>query len=331
MKRVVLNLAVALPLMAAGCGWEMKPKGFGATGEKQLDVLAEPDLGLAVVNNISPAQQPRFDAIQRPWEKVVLEAAKLTDAQKKSLGAIKDQWAKVPFGDVVKGDRYFYRAIIKTSVGSLDILFFESALPDQSRNFMARAKAGAFKGQVVTPTDGLLLFGAPTGKEAYTMKNRPMVQSPPEFTLVQMPAEDDVRLSGERFGICMQRQNRLTGKALMIGRISNVKPYLELEKMVTAHQSKPGSVVIEDVIVDPPTRNGLYLAGGEVQLPELDENGEPTDSTIAMFLGARGAPKGGASDGGKGGAVGKAPVGPKAPDAPKSAPNSGKPAEPPKK
>jgi hypothetical protein len=294
--RAVRTSPLVVLALATGCGWEMKPKGFGASGEKKLDVLADADLGLAVVNNIDAKQQTRFDALHRPWEKVTIEASKLDEAQKKTVVAVKDQWAKVPFGDVVRGDRYFYRAVIKTNVDTIDLLFFETGLPDHARNFMARAKAGAFKGQVVTPVDGILLFGPPTGKEAYTMKNRVMPVPLPEFTLLQMPADDGVRVSGERFGLNMVRQPRLSGKAMMVARISNVKPYLVLEKLANAHNEKPGSVIIQDVVVDPPVRNGLYLNDGGVQLPELDANGDPIDSSIAMFLGARGAMQGGSPD-----------------------------------
>jgi hypothetical protein len=277
-----IGLAASL-LLASGCmSHDEKPRGAGASG-RPLAVLSTPLTGVERFYKFTPEQTRAMELLQQPFDAVMRPGSAANDPlEKATTDKVKAEWNDIRFAIPEHGRYQKYRVVLSTTVGDLVVDTFEPLAPDVVRNFVARAKAGAFNNRPLIVEGDALALGSATDHQAYTLPAVRLKAPLPQGSFFAYVSGD--RAAGGRFGISLRRLPAGAANAAMFGYVSNPSKDVLFQGIIDADAAKPGSVMVTSAKVEP---FGLGIfEGADTRIPKLDKDGRLKVPDMAMYTGA---------------------------------------------
>lgn len=262
---------------AAGCGPDVKPRGTGASG-RLTAAVKDPDLGYELINKLAPSQQPRFDWLHQPFDKVIHKGPVEPPADLWSK--LQEEWKKLPFADVTDNRRYQYQARVITSAGTITLAFSDGYAPNHVRNFLILAQLGYFDGKTFEIDGKLALCGTPTGKPLFWME-------PEIYTGFRGAAGVVAALNvegkspGTQFALLLDRVS--PGQASSLSLFGGSMAASDTPVLTKIQESaKKGAAPVKIEKIEVARKSGPLFIDNEVALPELGPSGRPEPSPSPM-------------------------------------------------
>lgn len=273
---ILLGTAV----MLCGCGPETMPKGTGASGLVTQASAGADDLGLSIINRLTPDQEQSLRWLHRGFDESASVQDGLTEEATQKLNKIKEHWSSVRYANPdpnagVNGEKTLYLAMLVTDVGNLEFQFISDYAPDHVRSFVSMAQLGMLDGLTLNVDGGLLWLGSPDEKPLFELESA-YYATGVRPGLLLAPVTRDGMTAGTKFAITLTDDASVRGKATVFG---GTIPTLGTESASIAEilakcNENPGSVKIKEVKVAGRTIR-LFDEAGLANLPRLDESGRP--------------------------------------------------------
>lgn len=248
------------------------PKGTGASGTISVQSVAKTDLGLDIINRLTPDQQRAFDWMHRPFDKVAVVRKPLTDDEAKKVEQIRQAWDGLRFANIEQDKRLQFQIKLYTAAGELQFVVHSDVAPDQVRSFLVQARLGWFDHRPLRFEGNRLQFSATDGKDLFTLPLISMQMIPPPGVLCTV-SEDGKLGGGTSFNISVSPDPSLQGKVAPIAMLSGGELAKKLADLAPTLRKQAKPLLIERIeVVEHPMP--LFERGG-VQLPEVDANGRP--------------------------------------------------------
>lgn len=259
-----------LTTLVLGCGEQVLPKGTGASGEI-TQVLPEPDVGLELINKLTPAQQKSKDWLHQPFDKVITPVS-ATAEKEPPLQSVKEGWNGLEFANEELDVRYEDSISIFTNHGSIRAETNTVHTPNHVRNLILLLRSGFFVGKKPSINGDVLWIGSAPDQETYHLESENFAMMPLRGAIIARE-DDSGKSRGTEIGICLKNLPELRDKVTIFAAITSEADDAALTKIQEAVQKEPGSVVVERVEGNRKAGNLFTLEG--VRLPSLDENGRP--------------------------------------------------------
>lgn len=261
--------AVATGFLLMGCGEQTMPKGTGASGQVQ-QVLPEPDVGLELINKLTPEQQQAHAWLHQPFETAIPDV--VGDEKGDPLNTVKGSWSHLEFANEKSNVRFDDTVTFATNVGTFNVEMNAVHSPNHVRNLILLMRSGFFVGKKPKLEGGVAWIGTAPEEEQYYLKSEKFAMIPIKGALIAR-TDDQGRSRGTEIGICLETLPDLRDKVTILAGVAGPEDDAVLTTIHDALMREAGSVTIERV--EGTRKAGPLFTVQGVRLPTLEANGRP--------------------------------------------------------